>query len=108
MNSAKKISVGLLLVAALNGLAACGPKLKPYVKADPPNEDCDILCRTPCTVDKNIRLVPKAGDKDVLETITRQVIIPLRGEVRVCDTHRVACVQCLDRLQDAGVTKKEK
>lgn len=93
----------ILLVFVLL-LAACTHATE-FVKADPPPENCDPICRTKCEVDPNIKYVPVEGSDRALDDLVEQVVAPLRGEVDRCDTHRVACVQCLDRHKQAGLTR---
>lgn len=94
----------LFLCLALFLLTACKSNTA-FVKPDPPPENCEATCRTPCTVDPNIQYVPVPGSDRAFDDLVEQVVAPLLGEVKKCDTHRQACVQCLDRLKQAGVTR---
>lgn len=94
----------LLVLLACALLCACGPKAV-AVKRDPIPENCNAACRTPCTVDPAIVYAPVPGSIDALNDLVVQVVIPLGGEVPRCDIHRQACVQCLDRLKEAGITQ---
>lgn len=95
-------TLAALLVLAL--AAGCG---RTPVVEDPPEpvpENCDISCRTPCSTDA-IRYRPDPDTDRALDELVDQVVVPLRVSLDVCDLHRQACVQCLDRLKRAGVTR---
>lgn len=100
------LTKALLALALGLSLSACGAKQGIAVKPDPLPENCEASCRTPCTVDPDIKYTPVPGSKDAIGDITKQVIAPLVVEVtKVCDSHRVACVQCLDRIKATGRTQ---
>lgn len=83
-------------------LCACG---KDNVRPQPVDEGCEALCRTPCdaTIPEWKPADPTAPE--AWDTYPEQVTIPLSGKVQQCDLHRTSCVQCLDRLKAAGVTR---
>lgn len=92
----------LLLLASLAMLAGCN--LLPR-KPMPVDEGCDALCRTPCDASIPLWTPADPDAADAWDTYPEQVTIPLRGKVQTCDLHRQSCVQCLDRLKAAGVTR---
>lgn len=94
-----KPALALLFALTLTG---CG--LLPR-KPVPVEEGCDALCRLPC--DATVPLwAPRDPDAvDAWDQYPEQVVIPLRGKVLACDLQRQVCVQCLDRLKAAGVTR---
>lgn len=96
-----------IAIAAALLLAACatpGPVAERFTAAPVPAQ-CDAACTTPCT--------PPAdgwpqwqGDPDAPETWDRwptDVGRPLRELAETCDSARAACVQCLRRLERAGL-----
>lgn len=77
-----------------------------FIKPSPVPENCDAKCRLPCTVDPNIQYRGASPNESAFDELVRQVVIPLRGELDRCEVeHRQACVQCLDRIKAAGLTK---
>lgn len=94
---------GALLVILL--LAGCGAVPVVAPPPDPVPAQCDPRCFEACDV-----LVPawRPVDPDSPEAwdeLPGQVLIPARRRLWNCEGHRQACVQCLDRLRDAGVIR---
>lgn len=83
-------------------LAACG---KSYVKPDPVDENVDPVCRVACDVAIPLWTPPDPSNPAAWDTYPEQVVIPLQSKIRACDVQRQACVQGLDRLKKAGVTR---
>lgn len=95
---ARLIAAGLIVVA----LPACRKDVRPAAV----EEGCDALCRTPCETSVPVWNPPGGGlDESDWDTYPEQVTIPLKGKADTCELHRVSCVQCLDRLKEAGVTR---
>lgn len=92
----------LAATAIILALAACG---RQAVKPDPVPEQCGAQCRVPCDTAVP-QWVPTNPDAPAAwDSYPRQVTIPMKAKLQTCELHRVACVQCLDRLKAAGVTK---
>ena len=92
----------LLLVAAIALLSGCA--FLPF-KPQPVDEACDAQCRMPCDASVPVWTPLDPGSTEAWDTYPEQVTIPLRGKVLQCDLQRQVCVQCLDRLTAAGVTR---
>jgi hypothetical protein len=97
----------LFTIAISLGLAACqtAPIVPERFTAPPVPSQCNALCTASCVDDPwpqwtcDNPLDPVCWDvKD------EQVTVPLRQRVETCDAHRQACVQCLGRLDDVGLT----
>lgn len=93
----------LFLVFFVCALTACNG-MGFSIKRNPIPENCEATCRTPCTA-AGIEYITDPNTKDALNDLTETVVIPLRKRLTQCDTHRQSCVQCLDRLKEAGLTK---
>lgn len=93
--------VFLLIVVALL-LAGCD---QTFVKPEPVPENCDATCRTPCDTRIPRWNPPDPDAANAWDTYPAQVTIPLQAKAKACDLHRRSCVQCLDRLKKAGVTR---
>lgn len=91
----------IALVTLVLTLAAC--RHAPVIIAV--DEGCEALCRTPCDTTVPAWRPADPDAADAWDTYPEQVTIPLRGRVEQCELHRVSCVQCLDRLKAAGVTR---
>lgn len=92
-------ALALALALAMTG---CG---KGNVRPQPVEEGCEALCRTPCDASVPEWKPADPTDPKAWDTYPEQVTIPLRGKVEQCEIHRTSCVQCLDRLKAAGVTR---
>ena len=92
----------LILIALVAALTGCRDG---FVKPDPVPENCDALCRTPCDTEVPRWRPLDPTDPAAWDTYPEQVTIPLQGKLAQCELHRTSCVQCLDRLKAAGVTK---
>lgn len=93
----------LLLVAALLLAVGCAPREVVLNPPEPVPEDCPAQCRQPC--DFQARFHPDPDTDDALGELVDQVLVPLRTALDACDLRREVCVQCLDRLRRAGVTR---
>lgn len=94
-------AVLLVLVFA----SGCGRTPVVPTPPEPPPESCAAECRQPCDT-AGIELVLEEGATDAFDQLVLQVVIPLRARLQQCsDIHRGACVQCLDRLREVGVTR---
>lgn len=95
-------ALGFVLLVSL--LAGCG-MFKRGVKSEPVDESCDASCRLPCDATVPLWRPANPDAPEAWDSYPEQVTIPLKGKVEACDVQRRACVQCLDRLKAAGVTK---
>lgn len=68
-------------------------------------ESCDASCRLPCDATVPLWKPINPDAPDAWDTYPEQVTLPLVRKIETCDIARKACVQCLDRLKAAGVTK---
>lgn len=86
-------------------LAACGSRPVVPAPPEPVAESCAAECRQPCTTEGiEVAIDPDAAD--AFDQLVEQALVPLRARLQACsDVHRGACVQCLDRLKAAGVTR---
>lgn len=93
----------LALAALCAALAACA---QPVIQAppQPPIAQCDAVCWQPCNAD-GITFAPAPATTDAVGDLTEQVIVPLRGRIDQCEVSRLACQQCIDRLEHAGVIR---
>lgn len=82
-------------------LTGCATHPIPSALPPPPAADCAPICRVECTAD-GIAYEPGS---DPLGDLVQQVVLPLRQRLTQCELSRSACVQCLDRLQQAGVIR---
>ena len=80
----------------------------PVVRADKPEPvpaQCDAQCFVPC----DTRLPPwRPADPDsprAWDELGEQVLAPARFQLEVCELHRRACHECLDRHRKAGVLR---
>lgn len=97
--------LAIFVVTLLFGmLTGCG-LFKRIAKPEPVNESCDASCRLPCDATVPTWAPDNPDDPEAWDTYVPQVTIPLVGKIEACDVQRKACVQCLDRLKAAGVTK---
>lgn len=83
-------------------VAGCGA-LRP--KPAPVNENCDAICRVPCDTTVPLWKPVDANRSDAWTSYPEQVTLPLAKKLDTCEVARQACVQCLDRLKQAGVTR---
>lgn len=70
---------------------------------------CNVLCATPCVEpngDTGIRWDGSPVDPKAWDALADQTAPALADRLRVCETHRQACTQCLDRLEQQGVIKQ--
>lgn len=95
------LAIVLTLLGALTGCGLFRTKAQPQ----PVNESCDASCRLPCdtTVPRWVPVNP--DDPAAWDAYVPQVTIPLAAKLQTCDIARQSCVQCLDRLKEAGVTQ---
>ena len=91
----------LILLALLVCTGATCGRTRP----GPVPESCEAICRTPCDTAIPVWLVDDPNDPGAWDSYPEQVTIPLQTKAKACDLHRTACVQCLDRLKAAGVTR---
>lgn len=98
------IARALVLVLACL-LAGC--KTVPVV-APPPEPvpaQCDPRCFEPCDDRLPAWRPADPESPEAWDELPGQVLIPARRRLWSCEGHRQACVQCLDRLRDAGVIR---
>ena len=63
---------------------------------------CDARCLTACDA-TNPRWDVDPEDPKAWDALGDQVIAPLIAQRDTCEQHRAACVQCLQRLESAGL-----
>ena len=76
------------------------------VKPDPALAQCNSVCFVPCVKpdgDTGIRWDGTPTDPAMFDRLADEVALPLGEKLRVCETRRKACEQCLKRLEDNGV-----
>lgn len=96
------VGVAVLLAAFL--MSGCN--LKQYIKREPIPSQCNAICYTPCVGedgDTGIKWVGSYTDPAMWDKLNKDVLFPLVQKLRVCDTRRDACVQCLNRLEEQKV-----
>lgn len=95
---------GFIAAMAVLMLAACGRSIP--VKPQPFPAQCSAECRVPCvdaTGDTGVRIQGDPAKASTFDEIGETAGAVLGERLRQCDVHRKACVQCLDRLERAGV-----
>ena len=86
-------------------LAACQTKGVP-VTPPPFPAQCDAKCFVPCVKENGDTGIRIQGDPNVASTfdeIGTTAGTVFAATLRQCEVNRKACVQCLDRLERAGV-----
>jgi hypothetical protein len=93
----------LALLALCAAMTACA---QPVIQAppQPPIAQCDAVCWQPCDA-TGIAYAPAPATTDAIGDLVQQVIVPLRGRIDQCELSRLACQQCIDRLERAGVIR---
>lgn len=91
----------LPLCVALLLLAACTRTVPAKVGAVP--AQCDSMCLAPCDTTRPSWQPADPSSPDAWDEIAPQVVVPLGAKLDVCELHRRACAQCLERLRAAGV-----
>lgn len=86
-------------------LAGCGLFPKRAGKQPAVNENCDVSCRMPCDATVPMWAPADPDDAAAWDEYPKVVVLPLVTKLEACDAKRVTCVQCLDRLKAAGITK---
>jgi len=97
--------LGIFVVTLLLGMLTGCALFKAKPRAEPVNESCDASCRLPCDTTVPRWAPVDADDPAAWDAYVPQVTIPLAAKLQTCEVARQACVQCLDRLKAAGVTK---
>ena len=97
------VAIGIIgfVIAALMGGCKHAPIKPPAAFAQ-----CDAICYTPCVDDKGdtgVRWVGDPNQAGTIDALGEAVVPSLTDKLRTCDTRRVACVQCLNRLETEGV-----
>lgn len=93
----------IALLALCACLTACANSVV-QSKPQPPVAQCEAVCWQPCSAD-GIQYAPALGTTDAIGDLVQQVIVPLRGRLDQCEVSRLACQQCIDRLEHAGVIR---
>lgn len=99
-----------MILITLLVLCASGCETVPVVSTPPREESapvpsqCDASCKESCIPSAYPRWEGDPDDPATFDLLPDQVIAPLRGLVEQCDAKRKACVACLRRLDDAGLT----
>jgi hypothetical protein len=97
----------ILTLALILLLAGCWLKQPPTVllpdAPKPVPALCAAECLTPCIPDPWPQWTHDADDVRAWDALGREVLLPLRAAVQVCDASRAACVACLRRLETVGL-----
>ncbi len=104
---AKKAAKRAALLAGLILLlcACAGAPTVPQREAAPAvNSQCDAECTTSCLPKDWPQWTGDPLEPSTWDALPEQVIEPLRTLVETCDKHREACVQCLSRIDQVGLT----
>lgn len=91
----------LLLASLASALAACNVVPTRDVAPAVPAQ-CAPECLASCDAD-NPRWGANPEDPKAWDALGDQVIAPLIAQRDTCEQHRAACVQCLQRLESAGL-----
>ena len=94
-----------ILITALAVLLLSGCQLQATRQPMPVDEGCDAACRTACDATVPLWAPDDPDAPNAWDSYPEQVTVPLRGKILQCDIQRQTCVQCLDRLKAAGVTR---
>jgi len=100
---AKSVCI-MLIVALMIVLSACS--MDQFVKRNPIPSQCNAICYTPCVDDKGgtgIQWVGDYTDPNTWDNLGADTTTQLGDALRVCETRRKACVQCLNRLEEQKV-----
>lgn len=94
------------LALVLAGLLT-GCKTLPVVAPppDPVPAQCDPRCFEACDIRLPAWRPVDPESPEAWDELPGQVLVPARLRLWNCEGHRQACVQCLDRLRDAGVIR---
>lgn len=90
----------LVTVAAVFLLAACSRNTRPVPA------QCNPICFLPCVAangDAGVRWEAVPSDPAAWDALGGEVVPALADKLRVCEVRRLACEQCLRRLDDAKV-----
>ena len=94
-----------VVFAIVGLLSACGPETVRPDKPEPVPAQCDAQCFVPC----DTRLPPwKPADPDsphAWDELSEQVLAPAKFQLEICELHRRACHECIDRHRKAGVLR---
>lgn len=94
----------ILIVASLLALAACSKAIPVKPQSFP--AQCDAKCYTPCVDDKGdtgVRIQGNPASANTFDEIGEVAGTVFAMTLRRCEVNRKACVQCLERLERAGV-----
>lgn len=91
----------LPLCLALLVLTACTHSIP--TRSLPVPAQCDSMCYAPCDTTRPAWTPADASKPAAWDDIAPQVVAPLGHQLDLCELHRQACTQCLQRLKDAGV-----
>lgn len=93
-------SVRALIIIAVLLLAGCASNATRPVPAQ-----CNQICFLPCTTDGDpgVRWEADPESSGAWDQLAGEVVPALTDKLRQCDVRREACVQCLKRLDKAGV-----
>ena len=98
----RRIGLAFVLFVALTACRTRGVPMTP----PPFPAQCDAKCFVPCAKENGDTGIRINGDPNVASTfdeIGTTAGTVFAATLRQCDVHRKACVQCLDRLERAGV-----
>lgn len=95
----------LIAAALVLVLGAC-QSARPPDRAGAVAAQCNPICYAPCVAedgDTGVRWEGDPAHAEAWDVLGEQVTEQLAAKLRSCDVRRRACVQCLERLQRAGV-----
>ncbi|EPG5379788.1 TPA: hypothetical protein UN285_000412 [Stenotrophomonas maltophilia] len=89
----------LIAIAVAALLAGCGRITRPVPA------QCNEICLLPCTVngDAGVRWEADPNNAEAWDELGGEVVPTLIGKLQTCEVRRGACVQCLQRLDKAGI-----
>ena len=92
----------LAIIAAVLLLAACSRNTRPVPAP------CNPACFLPCVAangDSGVRWEADPNGPAAWDVLGGEVVPALADKLRVCEVRRLACAQCLRRLEKAKVIK---
>lgn len=96
------VAMAFLVIAAL---LASGCKLDQFVKRSPIPSQCNAICYVKCAEgsDTGVRWNADYNDPKAWDSLAADTIGKLTQKLLVCEKHRAACEQCLNRLEEQKV-----
>ncbi|KFN42337.1 hypothetical protein [Arenimonas oryziterrae] len=98
--------IAALILAPLLCGATCSTR---PTAPEAPLAQCDAICYVPCVAKGNDTAVRWTGDPldaSSWDRVPDGVVDQLSEKLRVCETRRRACTECMDRLQHQGALRQ--